>query len=64
MPHSLLKFFDRERVQVRPLVPRVARAIGLIARNRPSLAPITGAVLEIARSLGLQTHFDSGLERV
>jgi DNA-binding transcriptional LysR family regulator len=61
MPHSLLKFFDAESVQARPLLPRVTRAIGMIARNRPSLAPITGAVLEIARSLGLQTRFDSRL---
>jgi DNA-binding transcriptional LysR family regulator len=61
MPHSLLTFFDAQRVQVRPLLPQVTRAIGLIARNRPSLAPIAGAVLEIARRLELQTHFDSGL---
>ena len=62
MPHSLLKFFDMQSVQVRPLLPQVTRAIGVIARNRPTLAPITGAVLEIARGLGLQAHFDSHLE--
>jgi len=62
MPHSLLKFFDTKSVQVRPLEPVVTRGIGLIARNRPSLAPITGAVLEIARSLELQTRFDSRLD--
>jgi hypothetical protein len=33
----------------------------LIARNRPSLAPITGAVLDVARGLGLQARFDSTL---
>jgi DNA-binding transcriptional LysR family regulator len=64
MPHSLLKFFDMQSVQARPLEPQVTRAIGMIARNRPSLAPITGAVLEIARSLGLQARFDSRLEVV
>jgi DNA-binding transcriptional LysR family regulator len=62
MPHSLLNFFDlRERVQARPLLPQLARAIGLIARNQPSLAPITGAVWEIARGLGLQSRFDLAL---
>jgi DNA-binding transcriptional LysR family regulator len=62
MPHSLLKFFDMQSVQVRPLLPQVTRAIGMLARNRPSLAPVTGAVLEIARTLGLQARFDSRLE--
>jgi hypothetical protein len=62
MPHSLLKFFDMRSVQVHPLLPHVTRAIGMIARNRPSVAPITGAVLEIARSLGLQARFDSQLD--
>jgi DNA-binding transcriptional LysR family regulator len=62
MPHSLLKFFDMQCVQVRPLLPEVTRAIGMIARNRPALAPITGAVLEIARSMGLQARFDSRLD--
>jgi hypothetical protein len=48
-------------VQARPLLPQLARAIGLIARNQPSLAPITGAVWEIARGLGLQSRFDLAL---
>jgi DNA-binding transcriptional LysR family regulator len=61
LPHSLLNFFDRERVQVRRLTPDLTRAIGLIARNRPALAPITGAVLDVARGLALQKRFDSGL---
>jgi len=59
VPHSLLNFFDLEnRVQARPLLPQLTRAIGLIARNQPSLAPITGAVWEIARGLDLQSRFD------
>src|SRR6202011_6027165 len=62
VPHSLLNFFDLEnRVQARPLLPQLTRAIGLIARNQPALAPITGAVWEIARSLNLQPRFDLAL---
>jgi DNA-binding transcriptional LysR family regulator len=62
VPHSLLNFFDLEnRVQARPVVPQLTRAIGLIARNQPSLAPITGAVWEIARGLNLQPRFDLAL---
>jgi DNA-binding transcriptional LysR family regulator len=63
VPHSLLNFFDlRQRVQARPLLPSVTRSIGLIARNKPSLAPITGAVWEIARALNLQARFDQALD--
>ena len=59
VPHSLLNFFDlRNRVQARPLLPQLTRAISLIARNQPALAPITGAVWEIARGLNLQPRFD------
>jgi DNA-binding transcriptional LysR family regulator len=59
VPHSLLNFFDlNERVQARPLLPQWTRAIGLIARNQPALAPIAGAVWEIARGLNLQSRFD------
>jgi DNA-binding transcriptional LysR family regulator len=59
VPHSLLDFFDlKNRVQVRPVLPQLTRAIGLIARNQPSLAPVTGAVWEIARGLDLQSRFD------
>ncbi|MGC2030557.1 MAG: LysR family transcriptional regulator [Steroidobacteraceae bacterium] len=62
VPHSLLNFFDlKNRVQARPLLPQLTRAIGLIARNQPSLAPITGAVWEIARGLNLQSRFDLAL---
>jgi DNA-binding transcriptional LysR family regulator len=62
VPHSLLNFFDlNDRVQARPLLPQLTRAIGLIARNQPSLAPITGAVWEIARGLNLQPRFDLAL---
>ena len=62
VPHSLLNFFDlKNRVQARPLLPQLTRAIGLIARNQPSLAPITGAVWEIARGLHLQPRFDLAL---
>jgi DNA-binding transcriptional LysR family regulator len=62
VPHSLLNFFDlKNRVQARPLLPHLTRAIGLIARNQPSLAPITGAVWEIARGLDLQSRFDLAL---
>ncbi len=62
VPHSLLNFFDlTHRVQARPLLPKLTCAIGLIARNRPSLAPITGAVWEVVRGLNLQARFDSGL---
>lgn len=61
MPHSLVSFLDRKRVQVRPLTPQLNRQIGLIARNRPALAPLTGAVLEVARSLSLQKRFDEYL---
>ncbi|HEV7614526.1 MAG TPA: LysR family transcriptional regulator [Steroidobacteraceae bacterium] len=59
VPHSLLNFFDlNNRVQARAIVPQLTRAIGLIARNQPALAPITGAVWEIARALRLQERFD------
>jgi len=62
VPHSLLNFFDlNNRVQARPLVPQLTRAIGLIARNQPALAPITGAVWEVARGLNLQARFDLAL---
>jgi len=62
VPHSLLTFFDlKNRVLARPLLPQLTRAIGLIARNQPALAPITGAVWEIARSLNLQPRFDLAL---
>jgi hypothetical protein len=58
-----LNFFDlRNRVQARPLVPQLTRSIGLIARNQPALAPITGAVWDIARGLDLQPRFDLTLE--
>jgi DNA-binding transcriptional LysR family regulator len=53
VPHSLLKFFDlANRVQARPLLPPLTR----------SLAPVTGAVWGIARSLNLQDRFDLTLE--
>lgn len=62
VPHSLLNFFDlKNRVQAKPLVPQLTRAIGLIARNQPSLAPITGVVWELARTLDLQARFDLAL---
>jgi DNA-binding transcriptional LysR family regulator len=62
VPHSLLNFFDlKNRVQARPLLPQLTRAIGLIARNQPALAPIAGAVWEIARGLNLQPRFDLAL---
>ena len=62
VPHSLLNFFDlKNRVQARPLSPQLTRAIGLIARNQPALAPITGALWEIARGLDLQPRFDLAL---
>ena len=59
VPHSLLNFFDlQNRVQARPILPRLTRAIGLIARNQPTLAPVTAAVWEIARGMDLQPRFD------
>jgi DNA-binding transcriptional LysR family regulator len=62
VPHSLLNFFDlTDRVQARPLLPTLTRAIGLIARNQPSLAPITSAFWDIARVLDLQGRFDVAL---
>jgi DNA-binding transcriptional LysR family regulator len=62
VPHSLLNYLDlNNRVQARPLLPQVTRAIGLIARNQPTLAPITAAVWEIARQLNLQALFDRAL---
>lgn len=61
VPHSLLNFFDMAKVQARPLLPYLTRAIGLIARNQPTLAPITAAVWEIARGLELQRRFDLAL---
>ena len=61
VPHSLLNSFDMTKVQARPLLPYLTRAIGLIARNQPALAPITAAVWEIARGLGLQKRFDLAL---
>jgi DNA-binding transcriptional LysR family regulator len=62
VPHSLLNFFDPAKVQARPLLPYLTRAIGLIARNQPALAPITAAVWDIARDLELQRRFDLALE--
>jgi DNA-binding transcriptional LysR family regulator len=59
MPHGLLEFFAAEKMQMRPLVPVLTRAIGLIARNRPSVAPITSAVLDVARQLALRSRFDA-----
>jgi hypothetical protein len=44
------------------LLPTLTRAIGLIARNQPSLAPITGAFWEVARGLDLQARFDVALD--
>ena len=62
VPHSLLNFFNlQNRVQARPIVPQLTRAIGLIARNQPTLAPITGALWDIARGLDLQSRFDLAL---
>jgi DNA-binding transcriptional LysR family regulator len=61
VPHSLLNFFDMGRVRATPLLPYLTRAIGLIARNQPALAPITAAVWEIARGLELQKRFDLAL---
>ena len=61
VPHSLLNFFDMGRVRATPLLPYLTRAIGLIARNQPALAPVTAAVWEIARSLELQKRFDRAL---
>jgi DNA-binding transcriptional LysR family regulator len=62
VPHSLLNFFDLTKVQARPLLPHFTRAIGLIARNQPSLAPLTAAVWDIARGLELQKRFDLTLD--
>jgi DNA-binding transcriptional LysR family regulator len=64
VPHSLLNFFDPAKVQARPLLPSLTRAIGLIARNQPALAPITAAVWDIARGLQLQRRFDDALSAV
>jgi DNA-binding transcriptional LysR family regulator len=61
VPHSLLNFFDLGRVRATPVLPYLTRAIGLIARNQPALAPITAGVWEIARGLGLQKRFDLAL---
>jgi hypothetical protein len=62
MPHSLLGFLDlANRLQARPLVPELRRAIGLIARNQPALAPVTAAFWEIARGLALQARFDRAI---
>jgi DNA-binding transcriptional LysR family regulator len=62
VPHSLLNFFDlKNRVQARPVLPQLTRAIGLIARNQPALAPLTGALWGIARRLNLQARFDLAL---
>ncbi|HEY2678227.1 MAG TPA: LysR family transcriptional regulator [Steroidobacteraceae bacterium] len=62
VPHSLLNFLDLTKVRARPLLPELTRSIGLIARNRPALAPITAAVWEIARGLDLQSRFDRALD--
>ncbi len=62
VPHSLLNFFDPSRIKPTPVLPYLTRAIGLIARNQPALAPITAAVWGIARGLELQRHFDLALD--
>lgn len=62
VPYSLLNFCDLAKVQAKPLSPYLTRGIGLIARNRPALAPITAAVWEIVRSLDLQRRFDLALD--
>jgi DNA-binding transcriptional LysR family regulator len=62
VPHSLLNFFDlASRVQAVSVLPPLTRAIGLIARNQPSLAPITRMVWDMARDLDLQSRFDSAI---
>ena len=61
VPHSLLNFYDLRGLQVRPLRPQLTRGIGLIARNRPAVAPLCGAMLDLARTLELQQRFDSTL---
>jgi len=48
-------------VRTTPVSPHLTRAIGLIARNQPALAPITAAVWQIARGLDLQRRFDLAL---
>jgi hypothetical protein len=58
VPHSLLNFFDLTKIRATPVLPYLTRAIGLIARNQPALAPITAGVWEIARALQLQKRFD------
>jgi DNA-binding transcriptional LysR family regulator len=62
MPHSMLPFLDLTQVQCRPLIPSVTRSIGLIARNKPALGPLAGAVVNVARGLDLQARFDTGLD--
>ncbi len=62
VPHSLLNYLDlKDRVQARAIAPEVSRGIGIIARNQPALAPITGVIWEIARQLDLQRRFDRAL---
>ena len=62
VPHSLLNYLDLNgRVQARAIAPEVTRGIGIIARNQPALAPITGVIWEIARQLDLQRLFDRAL---
>ena len=61
VPHSLINFYEMNCLKAHTLEPQLTRAIGLIARNRPTLAPIPGAVLEVARGLKLQERFDANL---
>jgi DNA-binding transcriptional LysR family regulator len=61
VPHSLLNFFDPTKIRATPVLPYLTRSIGLIARNQPALAPITGSVWEIARGLELQKRFDRAI---
>jgi DNA-binding transcriptional LysR family regulator len=61
VPHSLINFYEMTCLQAQVLEPRLTRSIGLIARNRPTLAPIPSAVLEVARGLKLQERFDANL---
>ena len=61
MPHSMLQFLDLTQVQCPPLIPVVTRSIGLIARNKPTLGPLAGAVVNVVRGLDLQARFDASL---
>lgn len=60
VPHSVLHLFElRQEVTAIPLRPELSRSIGVIARERDPLPPLTSAAWAVTGRLELQTRFDA-----